>query len=293
MQIDKVLLLCLLNLSVMGSTAAEDLGLIASGAKVEKAAGGFKFTEGPASDGEGNVYFSDLRQTTIFKWSLDGKVSVFRDKLAGCNGLMFDSKGQLIVCETGAGRALAAIAPDGKETILAKSYEDKRLNSPNDVWVDSNDGIYFTDPRYGDRADMELPGEYVFYLSPDRAKLTAVAVDLVRPNGVIGSNDGKTLYIADQVAGKTWAYDIESDGSLAGKRLFASTGADGLGVDQLGNVYLATKVVEIWSPSGTLLKTIKVPEIPTNITWGGADRKTLFITARTSLYTLRMNVSGY
>lgn len=293
MSFPKFHLIALALLFVSGFAIADETSLVAAGAKVEKAAGGFKFTEGPAADADGNIYFSDIRQTTIFKWSLDGKVSVFRDNLAGCNGLMFDLKGQLIVCETGAGRALAALAPDGTETILVKSYEGKRLNSPNDLWIDAGSGIYFTDPRYGARDDMELPGEYVFYLSPDRTNLTAVTVNLVRPNGVIGSNDGSILYIADQAAGKTWAYDIGSDGTLLGKRLFAPTGADGLGVDERGNVYLATKTVEIWSPGGVLLEKIEVPEIPTNMTWGGADRKTLFITARTSLYTLKMNVTGY
>lgn len=284
----------LLTLALLpAALLAESSGLIAPGAQVEKAAGGFQFTEGPAADRAGNVFFSDIRQTTIFKWSLDGKVTVFRDKLSGCNGLMFDAKGQLIVCQTGAGRALASIAPDGTETILVTAYEGKRLNSPNDLWIDARGGIYFSDPRYGNRDNMELPGEYVFYLSPDRTKLTAVATDLKRPNGVIGSLDSKVLYIADPADKKTWAYDMQADGSLANKRLFAPGSADGMGVDQHGNVYLVTTAVEIWSPAGVLLEKIAVPERPTNVTWGGADRKTLFITAQTGLYTLKMAVTGY
>jgi gluconolactonase len=292
MYFDSLRLLLVLTL-LPAALLAESSGLIASGAQVEKAAGGFQFTEGPAADQAGNVFFSDIRQTTIFKWSLDGKVTVFRDKLPGCNGLMFDAQGQLIVCQTGAGRALAALALDGTETILVTAFEGKRLNSPNDLWIDARGGIYFSDPRYGNRDNMELPGEYVFYLSPDRAKLTAVATDLRRPNGVIGSRDGKVLYIADPADKKTWAYDIQPDGSLAHQRLFAPGSADGMGVDQHGNIYLVTTTVEIWSPAGVLLEKISVPEKPTNVTWGGADRKTLFITAQTGLYTLRMNVTGY
>jgi gluconolactonase len=268
--------------------------IVAPDAKVEKVADGFAFTEGPASDGEGNVYFSDIPNNKIHMLSLDGKVTVFQDNTGGANGLYFDNKGNLVAC-AGGDRLIRCYSPDGEKT-LAKQYDGKKLNSPNDLWIDPKGGIYFTDPRYGrTKDDMEQPGEHVYYIlpgdGPDR-KVIRVTDDLVRPNGIIGTNDGKTLYIADHGASKTWSYTMNPDGTLAHKQLFAEEGSDGMTIDSNSNIYLTNTAVKVYCCKGNKIATIDVPESPANVTFGGPQKKTLFVTARTSLYSIRTNVSG-
>ncbi len=265
--------------------------VVADGAKVERLASDFQFTEGPASDAEGNIYFSDIPNNRIHKWSLDGKLSTFRENSGGANGLFVDKKGNLLVCE-GGGRRLVSIDPKGDVTILADKYQGKRFNSLNDLWIDSKGGIYFTDPRYGPRDDMEQDGEHVYYLSPDRKNIIRVVNDMVRPNGLVGTADGKLLYIADHGGNKTYVYNINKDGTLSNKKLFAPEGSDGMTIDNEGNVYLTTKVVAVYNSKGQKIETIEVPEGPANVCFGGKDKKTLFITARTSLYSVRMRVKG-
>ena len=273
------------------SSSAEKVSVIAPGAKVEKLASDFKFTEGAASDAEGNVFFSDIPNNRIHKWSLNGKLSTFRENSGGSNGLYVDKKGNILACE-GGGRRLVSIDPKGNVTVLADKYQDKRFNSPNDLWADPNGGIYFTDPRYGQRDDMEQDGEHVYYLSPDRKKLIRVINDMVRPNGIIGTADGKLLYVADHGGNKTFVYTINKDGTLSNKKLFASEGSDGMTLDNEGNVYLTTKVVAVYNSKGQKIESIAAPEEPANVCFGGKDMKTLFITARTSLYAVRMRVKG-
>lgn len=265
--------------------------VVAEGAKVEKLAGDFKFTEGPASDAKGNIYFSDIPNNRIHKWSLDGKLSTFRENSGGANGLFVDKKGNLLACE-GGGRRLVSIDPKGNVTILADKYQGKRFNSLNDIWIDPKGGIYFTDPRYGPRDDMEQDGEHVYYLTPDRKNIIRVVNDMVRPNGLVGTADGKLLYIADHGGNKTYVYAINKDGTLSNKKLFAPEGSDGMTIDNEGNVYLTTKVVAVYSSKGQKIETIEIPEGPANICFGGKDMKTLFITARTSLYSVQMRVKG-
>ncbi len=278
-------------LIVAAGWSAAEAGVVAEGAKVEKLAGGFEFTEGPAADAQGNVFFSDIPNNRIHKWSLEGKLSTFRENSGGANGLYFDKNGNLLACE-GGGRQLVSIDPKGNVTILADKYEGKRFNSLNDLWIDPKGGVYFTDPRYGNRDGMEQDGEHVYYLSPDRKKLARVINDLVRPNGVIGTPDGKTLYVADNGDNKTFVYKVNEDGTLAGKRLFAPEGSDGMTIDNEGSVYLTTKVVAVYNKDGQKIESISVPEQPANVTFGGRDNQTLFITARTSLYAVKTRVKG-
>lgn len=265
--------------------------LIAPGGEVKKLAGDFAFTEGPAADRDGNVFFSDIPNNRILRWSTDGKLSTFRENSGGANGLAFDKAGNLLACEGGA-RRLTSMAPDGKITVLADSYDGKKLNSPNDLWIDPRGGVYFSDPRYGNMEGLDQGGFYVFYLPPGGKPLVRVIDDMVKPNGVLGSADGKQLFVADAGGGKTYVYAIQPDGSLADKKLFAEQGSDGLARDELGNIYLTGGGINIYGPDGKKVETIAVPEGPANLKFGGPDRKTLFITARTSLYAVPMRVRG-
>ena len=282
----------IITLTVLVTSYCNGQGTVtAPGAEVEKLAGGFGFTEGPAADAQGNIFFTDIPNNRILKWSLDGKLTTFRENSGGANGLYFDKDGNLLACE-GGGRRLISINPEGKVTVLADSYQDKKFNSLNDLWIDPNGGIYFTDPRYGNRDNMEQDGEHVYYLSPDRKNLIRVIDDMVRPNGLIGTPDGKLLYVADHGDRKTFVYTINQDGTLSNKKLFASEGSDGMTIDNEGNVYLTTNAVLVYNPEGQKIETIKVPEWPANVTFGGKDNQTLFITARTSLYAVKMRVKG-
>jgi len=283
-----------LAVSACFASAAEEQAtapLVASGAKVEQLADGFSFTEGPARDARGNIYFTDIPNARIHNWSLDGKLSTFRENSGGANGLFFDRAGNLLACE-GGNRRVTSIAPDGEVTVLADSYDGKKLNSPNDLWIDPKGGVYFSDPRYGSQEGLEQDGFHVYYLPPDRKPLLRVIDNLVKPNGVLGTADGKLLYVADAGEGKTYVYRIREDGSPAERKLIAPVGADGMTLDEQGNLYLARNVVHVYSPDGKMLTEIVIPEAPSNVCFGGADRRTLFITARKGLYAIRMNVAG-
>ena len=285
-----VWIVLLVTVLVAGCNGGQ-LSVVAEGAKVEKLAGGFRFTEGPAADAKGNIFFTDIPNNRIHKWSLDGKLSTFRENSGGSNGLYFDKKGNLLACE-GGGRRLVSITPKGEVTVLADKYQNKKFNSLNDLWPDRKGGIYFTDPRYGNRQGMEQDGEHVYYLAADRKKVIRVIDDMVRPNGIIGTPDGKLLYVTDHGGKKTFVYTINKDGTLSNKKLIANEGSDGMTIDNKGNIYLTTNAVLVYNKEGEKIETIEVPEGPANVTFGGRDKKTLFITARTSLYSVRMRVKG-
>jgi len=282
----------LLALAYCYGCRAQTASVVAPGAKVEKLVGGFAFTEGPAADPNGYIYFSDIPNNRIHKWDVQAKkLSTFREESGGSNGLYFDKKGWLLACE-GGGRRLVSICPMCKVTVLADKYDGKKFNSLNDLWIAPKGGIYFTDPRYGNRDGMEQDGEHAYYMTPDRKNVIRVINDMVRPNGVIGTPDGKTLYVTDNGGKKTFSYKIGKDGTLSEKRLFAPEGSDGMTIDNKGNVYLTTNAVRVYNKKGELIETIEVPEGPANVTFGGKDNQTLFITARTSLYSIRMQVKG-
>ena len=283
--------LVLLASSVTLLQAAELSELIAPGAKVEELAGGFKFTEGPACDANGNIFFTDIPNSRIHRWSLDGELTTFRENSGRANGLMFDSSGKLLACE-GGNRRLTSIAADGTLRVLADQFNGKKLNSPNDLWIDPSGGVFFTDPRYGSQDGLEQDGFHVYYLAAGSKKLVRVIDDFVKPNGIIGTRDGKLLYITDAGDNKTYRFRIEADGQLSGRRLFAPERSDGMTLDRKGNLYLTHEGVQVYAPSGQKLGTIETPQGPANVCFGGTDRKTLFITARTGFYSLRMNVRG-
>jgi gluconolactonase len=272
-----------------------DNPLIESGAAVTKLADGFVFIEGPAVDAEGNVFFSDVRTSKTYQWSVDGELTTFREPSGEGNGMFFDQAGNLLVCESG-NRRITRVSMDGGVTVVADSYDGKKLNSPNDIWIAPDGGIYFSDPRFFDQTGVEQDGNHVYYIPSGGAAIQLVVDDVEAPNGVLGTADGSTLYVADHGPNTgsemTFIYDIQSDGSLANRRVAAPQGSDGMTLDEHGNLYLTSDGIEVYSPDGEQLVAIATPERPTNLVFGGTDRKTLFITARTGFYSLRMTVRG-
>ena len=271
--------------------------IIASGAKVEKLADGFLFTEGPAVDKQGDVYFTDQPNDRIMKWSMDGKLSAFLDGAGRANGMYFDKKGNLLSCSD-MENEIWSINQKGEHVVLVTEYAGKKLNGPNDLWVRPDGGAYFTDPLYvrdywTRDPKMQQEGEYVYFLTPDRRTIIPVAMDLEKPNGIIGTPDGKFLYVADIQAGKTYIYEIRPDGSLLNKKLFVEMGSDGMTIDNEGNIYLTGDGVTVFNRKGEKIEHIPVEANWTaNVCFGGKDMKTLFITASQYLYCLRMNVRG-
>ncbi len=273
-------------------------GLLAPGETVKKLSGDFEFTEGPAADRAGNIYFTDQPNDRIVRW--DAKTGAFSDwmKPAGrSNGTHFDAKGNLLACADEKNE-LWSITPDHKVTVLVKDFGGKLLNGPNDVWPRPAGGLYFTDPLYPrpywKRDPKRQPdGEHVYFLAADMKTLTPVATDLKQPNGIVGTPDGKTLYIADIGAGKTYAYDIQKDGSLAGKRLFCNLGSDGMALDTQGNLYLTGRGVTVFDKSGKQIEHFDIPEPWTaNVTFGGTNHDFLFITASKAVYGAKTVVKG-
>ncbi len=285
-----------LGIELVAVTADEPTGVTAPGAAVKLLADTFKFTEGPAVDAQGNVYFTDQPNNKIYKWSVESKLSVFHDKPGRANGLYFDKHGNLWACAD-LENELWMIDMKGNVTIFVQDFKGKKLNGPNDLWFDPKGGIYFTDPfykrPYWNRGPIEQDGQHVYYLSPDRKTLTRVVDDLVQPNGIIGTPDGKTLYIADIGDKKTYRFKINPDATLSDKTLFCSMGSDGMTIDVEGNVYLTGRGVTVFNPQGEKIDQVPVDEGWTaNVCFGGPNRKTLFMTAMDSLYSIEMRVKG-
>jgi gluconolactonase len=256
----------------------------------------FAFTEGPAVDKEGNIFFTDQPNDKIWKYDLAGKLSVFLSPAGRANGMYFDKKGNLLACADAQGQ-LWSIAPSGKTKVLVDKVAGQQLNGPNDVWVNPQGGLFFTDPYYKrDYWPATRPAsipEYVYYLAPGAGQPVAVETTLKKPNGLIGTPDGKQLYIADIGANKTYRYRLGAKGELLDKQLFVEQGSDGMTLDEQGNVYLTGQGVTIYSPTGQRLAHIDVPAAWTaNLCFGGKDMKTLFITASEAVYTVPMQVRG-
>jgi len=292
----RVLLLLLVVLIFTSSRVCADGDIIEPGAKVEKLAGEFDFTEGPASDAEGNVFFTDQPNDRIMKWSVKGELSTFMQPCGRSNGLCVDSDGHIWACADEKNQ-LWRIDPEKNVTVLVDAYQDKLLNGPNDIWIRPDGGAYFTDPfykrEYWDRGPKEQDCEGVYYLAPDRKKLVRVVDDLVQPNGIIGTPDGKTLYVTDIRGRKTYSYTIQDDGTLADKTLLCKMGSDGMTIDDQGDVYLTGKGVTVFDKTGKKVEHIDVDERWTaNVCFGGEDQRSLFITASKGFYMLRMRVKG-
>jgi gluconolactonase len=291
----KIILLSLAALLVSAAVIFSQ-GVVAPGAKLEKLAGDFAFTEGPTCDKNGNVFFVDQPNNRIMEWSADGKLSTFLQPSGYANGMYFDAQGNLIACADEHNQ-LWSIAPDKTVTVLVTNYEGKYLNGPNDVWIAPNGAMYLSDPFYKrtwwDHTTMALTNEEVFYLSPDRRNLVQVTDDLKKPNGITGTPDGKNLYVSDISAHQTWRYDIQPDGLLTNKTLICKLGSDGMTIDTEGNLYLCGRGVTVFDKTGKQIDHIDVPEPwSANVCFSGRDRKTLFITASKSLYSIQLLVPG-
>ncbi|MBN1294763.1 MAG: SMP-30/gluconolactonase/LRE family protein [Candidatus Latescibacteria bacterium] len=261
--------------------------VISEDAQIIKISDGYTWAEGPVEDRDGNLYFTDNRENLIHRLKPGGTVSVFMRPAYRANGLYLDRDGSIIAC-TGDPKQVASIDKNGDMTVLADSFEGEPLNAPNDLWIDKKGGIYFTDPYWG----KEKERDRVLYLTPDRKKVILATKNMVKPNGVIGTPDGKRLYVSDWNEKKTYVFSIDNDGILSDKKLFAPEGDDGMTMDVKGNVYLSGDDVTVYNPKGEKIATIRVPETAANMCFGGKDKKTLFITARTSVYLIKMQVQG-
>ena len=262
---------------------------------VRKIAGGFRFTEGPAVDSSGILYFTDIPNGKIYRWTEEeGAVQVL-DNTGRGNGLYFSAEGDLLFCEMNTRRVMG-MKPGGEVYILTDHYQEKKYNKPNDLWVHPSGGVYFTDPSYFlDEEELEQGVEAVYYLTPGRDSVTRVSGHLPRPNGIVGTSDGHILYVASDTIHKTWKFNIHPDGRLSDRELFVENGHDGLTLDERGNLYVTNRdslSVDIYNPEGEFLASIFFPEPPSNACFGRGEDHTLYVTARTSVYAVRMNVGG-
>lgn len=311
-------------------TCAGDMGwcqeIVPDGTRVE-ALGRVAFTEGPAWHADGSVYFSDIENSRIMRLSPNGELGVFRTPSGRANGLLFDHQGRLIACE-GGNRCVTRTETDGTLTVLADRHEGKRFNSPNDVTIDSHGHLFFTDPRYGDRSNVEIfdkdgdSVEGVYRIDPDGTVSQIIGQEVGRPNGIAVSPDDKSLFVADNANDDhgnsrcLWRFQLDEKRDIVAgsqKKLFdwgTDRGPDGMAIDQQSRLYVAAGFnnakpphetagkykagVYVISPEGKHLTTISVPiDMITNCAFGGEDRKTLYITAGHKLWNIHVNHPGH
>jgi gluconolactonase len=302
----RVKALALFALVVGGVSSAQDktsdvIAGVGPTGPIKKVHTDFTFTEGPAPGADGVVFFSDIPNEKIHKIDAEGKLTTFREKSNFANGLMVNAKGEIVACEMNG--AIVAISADGKERrVIADKYEDKRFNAPNDLVLDKAGGVYFTDPAF--RAPKELPqGKTCVYYADAEGKVSRLIDDLPNPNGVRLSPDEKTLYVFPSGQKQMMSYPVEGPGKLGKGKVFCELrqakeggngGGDGGTVDLKGNVYVAAATgLQVFDKDGKYLGTIKFPEQPSNATFGGKDMKTLYVTARKSVYSCPMEVEGH
>ena len=298
MMFDKIKILLFSSLLVMSCTSQKSVksqAIVNNGAEIQLVSDKFSFTEGPAADSFGNVYFTDQPNDKIYFWDWKtNKIAEFRTGSGRANGTFFDKNDNLITCSDEKGQILK-INKSGIAEILTTDFNGKRLNGPNDLWLDGNNGIYFTDPLYvrdyWQDFHQEIQEKNLYYRNFE-GKITKLDT-FTQPNGIVGSQKLKKLYVSDIDANKTYVYDIIGEGKLGNKKLFCNLGSDGMTLDNLGNLYLTGKGVTVFNKNGEQIHHISVPENWTaNVTFGGENFSTLFITASKSVYVLKMNVSG-
>ncbi len=274
-------------------------------APVERVRTGFIFTEGPIwHPRDHHLIFSDIPASRLYKLDAAGSLTIVREPTNRANGNAYDREGRIITCEHGT-RRVVRLEQGGALTVLATHYRGKELNSPNDVIVGSNGDIYFTDPLYGRFAEHGVAGEPeldfrgVYRLNPQTGELTLLADDFDQPNGLCFSLDEKRLFVSDTPRKHIRVFDMQADGTVTGGQVWAETAGegttlpDGLKIDSAGHVFsCGPGGIHIFAPDSTLLGVILVPEHTANFTWGDADLNTLYITASTSLYAIRVRVPG-
>jgi len=256
----------------------------------------FLFTEGPAVNKKGEVFFTDQPNDKIWKYDLEGQLSVFMEKSGRANGLHFDRSGNLLVCADEQNQ-LWSIDKKGKITVLIADLDGKKLNGPNDLWVDDNGGIYFTDPyyqrNYWTRTKPEIEKQNVYYLpAGKRKKLRLALEDLKQPNGIVGTPDGKYLYVSDLGAQKTYRYDIIGKGKLSNKKLMFEKGSDGMTLDEEGNIYITGNGVTAFDKDGLQIGHLPLKGWTGNVCFIGKDRNQLLIASSKSIYIIPMRVKG-
>ena len=273
--------------------------VVAKGETVQLVKEGFAFTEGPVPTADGGLYFSDLLTSDrIHRLAPNGEITVVREQANSAGGLALNRAGEIFAVETNAKR-ITQFA-NGKVTVLTEGSPDKPLLAPNDLFLDSKGGVYFTDP--GPRPVVAGRIVYVYYLAAGARQPVMLDDKIVRPNGIILTTDGKTLLVDDTVGETIFAYDVQPDGTVKNKRPFAklndipsgqNSGGDGMALDRDNRLYVASLTgVQVFDKSGRYLGTIPVPRQPSNVAFSGPDKKTLFITAREGLYKLRMLSQG-
>jgi gluconolactonase len=304
-------LVLILLLAAAPATATE-LPPFPDSSRLEKVYADIKFGEGPAWNAQEQfLLFEDTPRNRTMKLDRAGKVSVFREPSGRANGLAWDLQGRLVICEgnSDGGRRISRIEKDGKVVTLADKYQGKKLNSPNDLTIDGKGRIYFTDPRYSHRESLELDKEAVYRIDPD-GKLTRIIDSLTRPNGILVTKDGKTLYVADNASPggvvTLVAFDLDARGDASNGRVIydfqAGRGIDGMAIDGKGRIWATAGTKEkagiyVFEPDAlrkkaNLVHVVKMPEDPTNVTFGGKDRDILYITTTAALYRLPTSVKG-
>ncbi|MDB5120440.1 MAG: SMP-30/gluconolactonase/LRE family protein [Sphingobacteriales bacterium] len=269
--------------------------IVAENAQPELISEQFIFTEGPAVSKDGSVYFTDQPNNKIWKYDAENKLSLFLNNAGRSNGLYFNKKDNLLACADEKNEVWC-INKKGKIKVVISEFEGKKLNGPNDLWISPTGGIYLTDPYYQrpywTRKSSELDGMKVYYFGKNK-KLIIVEDKLQQPNGIIGTPDGKHLFVADIRGNKTYKYDINPNGTLSNRQLFVEQGSDGMTIDQQGNIYLTGNGVTVYNPKGEKIKHIDIPRKWTaNVCFGGKNRDYLFVTASQAFYKLKMNVKG-
>lgn len=265
-----------------------------SNIQIEKVAANNRFTEGPVWSREGFLLFSDVPNNRVVRFTPGHGVATFRDNTSGANGNAFDKDGRLYSCESRTRRVVRQ-KKDGEWEVLADKYQGKRLNAPNDIVVRRDNHIWFTDPAFGEQANhVELDFFGIYHINP-KGELDLVAKPKGRPNGITLSPNGRILYVSNSDERVIYAYDVDGQGRATGERVFIKDidgPPDGLRVDEKGNLYVTCNHLVVYSPQGKLIKTIEIPETPSNCAFGDADLQGLYITARTSVYHIRLNVKG-
>jgi gluconolactonase len=280
--------------------------VVGNDVRVEQVATGFGFTEGPVWDRKrAQLIWSDMKHDHMRCWSVERGVQTYRKPSNKANGNTYDAAGLLVSCEHGTSRVVREEA-DGRLTVLASHWRERELNSPNDIVVKSDGAIYFSDPTFGRiREDVGIPRPLtldfrgVYRIAPD-GELALLVDDFEQPNGLCFSLDEKLLYINDTPRKHIRVFDVRADGTIANGRLFGETTGelpgmpDGMKIDSAGHVYCTGPGgIHVFDPDGRCLGVVMIPERPTNLAWGDADLRTLYITAQTSVYKTRLKTAGH